>query len=266
MNDAFLALPLAELERLLAAVQHGKVSAPVNESGLTAHELKSVRPFAALLASFTTHGALRTFLECVVAQRRAFERTPRPELVWSGPEPEHGRARHTTVVIRELFEKATQEVFIAGYSFHGGDELLAPLHAVMKAHRVRVEIVIDCSGHEVYASTTGDEILRRVAAEFFDHVWVQGDPRPTLLCDPRTLKRTEPKYSGQRWFPPHSMHAKCIVVDRAEALVGSANFTARAQSNNIEVGVAIRERGFAEALLHQWNAVRSQLIKVEAGQ
>lgn len=53
------------------------------------------------------------------------------------------------------------------------------------------------------------------------------------------------------------MHAKCVVVDREHALIGSANFTERAQASNIEVGVALRDPAFAEAVLHQWGAVRS---------
>lgn len=267
MSEAFLGLPLVELERLLAAVEWagaaGGLPIPVSDAGLLARNLGAARPHVELLASFGSQESLRTFLECVVRQRRAIEQSPRPELVWSGPEPEHARARHTSVVIRELLEKARHEVFIAGYSFQGGGELLAPLHACMRAHGTRVEIVLDCSGYDVYEATSGDEILRRVVREFFDEVWTHGEPRPELYCDPRTLLREPPKY-GPRWFPKHSMHAKCIVVDRAEALVGSANFTARAQSNNIEVGVVIREPGFAEALLHQWNAVRSHLRRVEA--
>ncbi|MFO0634768.1 MAG: DISARM system phospholipase D-like protein DrmC [Nannocystaceae bacterium] len=262
MNDAFLALPLVELERLLAAVAVDKLSAPLSDGALIARDLAAARPFLPLLARFSTAASLRTFLECVVAQRRAAEQRPRPELVWSGPEPEHARARHTSVVVRELFERARQEVFIAGYSFHGGDKVLGPLHASMVAHGTKVEIVLDCSGYDVYEGLSEAEILGRVASEFREEVWTHGDPRPSLLYDPRTLKREPPRSGTGRWFPPHSMHAKCIVVDRREAFVGSANFTARAHAKNIEVGVLIREPGFAAALLHQWDAVRSVLSTI----
>lgn len=263
MIAGFLALPLVELERLLAVVRADGLRAPVSETALMAKDLAAARPFAALLASFPTNASLRTFLECVVAQRRAAEHAPRPELVWSGPEPEHARARHTAVVIRELFEKAEREVFIAGYSFQGGGELLAPLHTRMHACGMSVEIVLDASGYDVTEATPAEEILARVVERFYKQAWLHGAPYPTLFYDPRTLKREAPKSSSSgRWYPPHSMHAKCIVIDGEEALVGSANFTARAQASNIEVGVAIRDRGFAQALLHQWHAVRPYLLQV----
>ena len=256
MIDEFLRLPLAALERLFAAVRAGKVRAPVTETLLLAEYLDVVRPHIGLLARFESDLALATFLECVVAQRRAADALPRPALVWSGPEPIHSQARRTSVVVREMFDKAKHEVFIAGYSFQGGDELLAPLHAAMRERKVTVQIVLDCSQLDVYEATDPKVILGRVVQDFWTKVWVHGEPRPSLLYDLRTLKRSVPHHAG-RWFPEHSMHAKCIVVDGEEALVGSANFTERAQSSNIEVGVAIRERSFARALLHQWNAVRS---------
>jgi phosphatidylserine/phosphatidylglycerophosphate/cardiolipin synthase-like enzyme len=53
-----------------------------------------------------------------------------------------------------------------------------------------------------------------------------------------------------------TMHAKVVVIDRRKAFVTSANLTARAQSENIELGVlvnhspiAARIAGYFEALL-----------------
>jgi phosphatidylserine/phosphatidylglycerophosphate/cardiolipin synthase-like enzyme len=254
--EDFLRLPLAELERLLAAVRSGRLQAPIRGSQLEAENLKAVVPHTRLLAAFESSLALETLLASVVTQRRQAEAIPRPELVWSGPEPIQSRARHTAVVVRELFERAQREVFIAGYSFRGGDELLAPLHTAMVERGVSVQIVLDCSGFDVFAATPPQTILRAVVDDFWHKVWVHGRPWPRLFYDPRTLQRQPPQF-GSRWFPEYSMHAKCVVVDGAQALVGSANFTERAHASNIEVGVAIREPAFAQALLHQWGAVRS---------
>lgn len=262
MSEAFLRLPLVELERLLAAVQQHRLAAPVTEAALIAQELRAALPFVSILATFSSALSLRTFLECVVSQRRTHEARPLPELVWSGPEPEHGRARHTAVVVRELFERAQREVFIAGYSFQGGAEVLDPLRDSMARRGVHVEILLDGSGVEVYAATEPDEVLRRLVDEFLSKTWNDTERVPTLFCDPRTLLRVAPTQVGGRWFPPHSMHAKCIVVDRVESLVGSANFTARAHASNIEVGVLIRDAAVAEALLHQWIAVRPMMQRI----
>ena len=35
------------------------------------------------------------------------------------------------------------------------------------------------------------------------------------------------------------MHAKCVIIDGAEALVTSANFTEAAQERNIELGLLV---------------------------
>jgi phosphatidylserine/phosphatidylglycerophosphate/cardiolipin synthase-like enzyme len=48
------------------------------------------------------------------------------------------------------------------------------------------------------------------------------------------------------------MHAKCVVVDHAIALVTSANFTSRGHERNIEVGVLIQDSTFAGTLERYW--------------
>jgi phosphatidylserine/phosphatidylglycerophosphate/cardiolipin synthase-like enzyme len=45
-----------------------------------------------------------------------------------------------------------------------------------------------------------------------------------------------------------SLHAKSIVVDEAQALVTSANFTEAAQRRNIEVGLLVRQATVARAI------------------
>jgi phosphatidylserine/phosphatidylglycerophosphate/cardiolipin synthase-like enzyme len=68
--------------------------------------------------------------------------------------------------------------------------------------------------------------------------WPFGDPRPYVYYDARALAP----------YPRFNMHAKCVVVDGEAALVTSANFTLRAQEQNMECGVLLEERAFA----HLW--------------
>ncbi|RYG32860.1 MAG: phospholipase, partial [Burkholderiales bacterium] len=49
-----------------------------------------------------------------------------------------------------------------------------------------------------------------------------------------------------------SLHAKCLVVDGARALVTSANFTRSGQARNIELGVVVHDADFATQVLTQW--------------
>ncbi len=76
----------------------------------------------------------------------------------------------------------------------------------------------------------------------------------------RLRRRDSAHHHGSTGFPRHSMHAKCVVVDRRRVLVGSANFTRRAQTRNIEVGVLLTDEDFAQGLLHQWQAAISQRL------
>jgi len=54
-----------------------------------------------------------------------------------------------------------------------------------------------------------------------------------------------------------SLHAKCVVVDERWSLVGSANFTQRAQTRNLEVGALIDSAAFARDLIGQFRAATS---------
>lgn len=260
---ALLDLPVHELERLERAVEAGRLRAPVDELGLRAAGLGACLPHLEALAAFPDHASLAAAVTLLAAAARRHAARPRPQMVWSGPEPPGGRARLTGVVLEQLFEQAEREVFIAGYAFDRGRAVLESLHGAMAARGLKVEIVLDCSREKVFEPTEPAELLARVVDSFFAEVWTFGDPEPALFHDPRTLER-RPSGAGRELFPPVSMHAKCVVVDRRRALVGSANFTERARSRNIEVGALLEDEAFAEALLFQWRAVMAQGFVVPA--
>lgn len=62
------------------------------------------------------------------------------------------------------------------------------------------------------------------------------------MCSPRSAAARAPS----------SLHAKCVVIDDAISLVGSANFTDRGQARNYEAGVLLHEAAFARRLGGQW--------------
>jgi len=57
-----------------------------------------------------------------------------------------------------------------------------------------------------------------------------------------------------------SLHAKCVVVDARITLIGSANFTDRGQTRNIEVGVLIDDAAFARQVALQWQGLVNQKL------
>lgn len=261
---ALLDVPVHELELLARAIEAGRVTAPVTELGLRAEGLHPFIAHVEALAVFPDGASLRAALEFACAAVRREAQRPAPQVVWSGPEPVEGRARLTGIVLEQLFASARREVLIAGYSFDHGEAVLAPLHAVMRDRRVSVEIILDCSRERIWQPIAPDQLLAKVVDRFSKRVWTFGDPRPVLYHDPRTLVR-EASYKDREMHAPVSMHAKCVIVDRQRTLVGSANFSERAQARNLEVGVLLDDAEFAETLLFQWRAAMGHgyVLRVE---
>ncbi|MGH9318317.1 MAG: phospholipase D-like domain-containing protein [Vicinamibacteria bacterium] len=128
---------------------------------------------------------------------------------------------------QELFENAQRSVLIGGYAFDHGKEIFGPLHVAMAERGVETTIFLnDAEG-------------------FLEENWPFGEPHPSIYCDPRTAEK-ESRFS---------LHAKCIVVDEARALVTSANFTDRGQTRNLEIGVLVDDPGLATRLVHQWRGL-----------
>jgi phosphatidylserine/phosphatidylglycerophosphate/cardiolipin synthase-like enzyme len=114
--------------------------------------------------------------------------------------------------------------------------ILLPLHEAVKQRGVEVGLFVDVPDPD-----HTDKVIRSC--------WPFGDPFPKLFCDARVSRDA-------------SMHAKCVVVDHAIALVTSANFTSRGHERNIEVGVLIHDSVFAGTLERHWmSAVEGGLFR-----
>jgi hypothetical protein len=229
----------AVLEQLRDAVATGTIKPPLDHAGLVGfgvrHQLEAIEQ---ALAGHRSAACLAV-LDVVLAERE--DRKPTPELVWTGPEAPAGAARDTAVVLRELFEGARESVILGGYSFKYARDVLAPLYRTMREHAVDARFFVHVP--QVEATCGPDEYLHRHLGGFLAESWPFGEPRPRIYYDKRALL-PGPPYS--------SLHAKCVVVDGARAFVSSANFTQRAQEQNIEVGVLIDDASFATFLAGQW--------------
>ena len=239
-------VPLAELRALQHAVVAGRMTWPLAESSLQAEGLgHHARPLLAALGDLDRVSVLA--LLAVIIAERTLQPVPRVHLVWTGPEAQRARARDTAVVLRELFESANASVLIAGYAFDHGRELFAPLHAAMASRGVTVRAFVNIERHRDDPEDP-DACVRQFAATFFRDHWPWPTPRPELFFDPRTV-------SSHRTGEYASLHAKCVVVDAQRTLIGSANFTSRAQTRNVEVGVLVEDRRLATNLLEQFGGL-----------
>lgn len=187
--------------------------------------------------------------------------TTSPELVWSGETGRRSCARKTRYVIEDLFAATTSRVLIAGYSFDHASDLFDPLFdraeqlAAEGLPAPRVRVVLDCSNIKARDGEAPESLARRAAEAFTAVCWT----RKTLAAE---LFYYLPSTERRGTFAPHSMHAKCIVVDDGLALVGSANFSNRGRDRNLEVGTLIRDHHFVQSLLAAWDDIADELVAV----
>jgi phosphatidylserine/phosphatidylglycerophosphate/cardiolipin synthase-like enzyme len=175
------------------------------------------------------------------------------DLVWTGPETLGVANRDTGVVVRDLFGAAEADVLVAGFAVYQGRQVFKRL-AERMAERpgLRVRLFLDVHRRPGDTAAEGD-VLRDFAHWFRAREW-PGERLPEMYYDPRSLDLEAVKRS--------SLHAKCIVVDRKDALVTSANFTEAAQTRNIEVGTLVRSSRFAERLVGHFEALeRAGLLR-----
>jgi phosphatidylserine/phosphatidylglycerophosphate/cardiolipin synthase-like enzyme len=180
------------------------------------------------------------------------ERTHGPrgslDLVWTGPEAAASTARDTWVVMREMFTQARQRVLIAGFAFDSGAELFEPLHKNMAELGVRLQMFLNIPRAEKGSDPA--KHARAFVQQMLIDNWPWPDKRPELYYDPRTVEPGSVE----------SLHAKCVVVDERLTLIGSANFTDRGQTRNIEVGVLIDDASFGRQVALQWQGLINQRL------
>ncbi len=245
------------------------MSAPITAASLSAHGLSGVEAIVEMLSGLPREAAVRV-LEAVLAERAA-RKDPKLTLVWTGEDPLQSQARHSRVLVPELFASARKHVLVAGYSFDRPEELFAPLFEVMRDHGVTAQFFVDIGQLEerlrqtarrkklswqtlampLRAAVTAETRGRAIVELFHKLMWPFGDPRPSVFFDPRTAQSKAVV----------SLHAKCVVVDHERSLITSANFTDRGQTRNLEAGVSIEDHAFAVALERQWaNLVEAGVV------
>jgi phosphatidylserine/phosphatidylglycerophosphate/cardiolipin synthase-like enzyme len=192
---------------------------------------------------------IATTMELMVAARG---QRPRAEdlidVVTTGPEAPGINNRDTSVVVRELFTHSQKSVLIAGYAVYQGQRLFQALADRMTdLPDLKVQMFLDIQ-RRPGDTTSAREILRRFSDRFRTQQWPKDRRLPDVFFDPRALETDTQKKA--------CLHAKCIVVDRKDLFVSSANFTEAAQQRNLEVGLLIhssvlaqRVQGHFEALL-----------------
>ncbi len=205
-----------------------------------------------------TPAQLAQLLDLLSAERA---RHPRPEtlieLVLSGPEVESAPMQDTAAVMQTLVRGAEREILLVGYAINDGRTIFRDVAERMQAvPGLQVTLCINIPrGSD---SSAAPFVVERFAQDFRRRHW-PGDRLPALYYLPASLDANASSRA--------SLHAKCVVVDRARALVTSANFTEAAQSRNVEIGLLVQHAPIATRIVDYIAGLcaAGQLAAVDAG-
>ncbi len=251
--DRLLDFPAPTLAALADSLQHGPLRHGITEGLLRPLLGSAATELATSLRSLTDSGctlsALALFCRTLHAARQQAATTESSvNLALSGPPVSGSPVIDTPTVVRSLFSEARSEVLVASYVFHSAANLLAPLAARHDSDPgFRVRIVVDLSHQRQHPAEPLPIIEHRFLRSFLKDHW-RGIRPPEIWHDPRFAS---PQPDG----PSGVMHAKLVVIDRAAALVTSANFTAAAQERNIEAGLLIRQPRQVQRLLDYFDGL-----------
>jgi phosphatidylserine/phosphatidylglycerophosphate/cardiolipin synthase-like enzyme len=138
------------------------------------------------------------------------------DLVVTFPDSDSISARHTLNVVRQMISSAKLEILVAGFAITEAGGVLKQL---AEASERGVRIILICSN---WTDSKG-----MTAASLVAKLW------PPAIARPRIYEYQNPAENTA------GMHIKCMLVDGAEMLIGSANFTFPGLRTNFELGVRI---------------------------
>ena len=241
MIDALLDLPAHLRKRLASALESGLLATPCSAASLRSvlgigEGIEDVGGALLELERMGISGpAAAAWIRAV---EEAASRTPRPDLVWSGPEVPGLYARDTRRVYEELLGSAERTVWASTYAFFDGPRAFEVLARRMDARsELRVTLLLNIQ-RKRGDTTAAEQLVRRFADRFWATDW-PGSSRPSVFYDPRALESEG---------PAGVLHAKALVVDDEAVFVTSANLTEAALDRNIEVGLLVRDRALALTL------------------
>ena len=156
---------------------------------------------------------------------RLVERLARPEIeiAWTGPAAAGPLVRPTSIILEEMLESVRDagEVLLVGYVLSADPGSAMERVVDLLVDSARRGAVISIVLHSDEDETTNmDNLLR---------LWDVFVKKPKVYT----------------WRPPPNhpftkLHAKCLVVDRLDVLVTSANFTFHGLESNLELGLRVR--------------------------
>ena len=252
MTDALAALPRHLRRRLVQALDNNALSAPYSSVAI---QMALGNPDPGVLAALEWLAAQGVQDRAAAAWIRALDEVSasaqQPDLVWSGPEVPGVHARDTRRVYEELFTSVRRSLWASSYAYFDGPRVFDLLARRMEAvPELRVTLLLNIHRRQRDTSRAED-VVRRFAGQFWKRDW-PGSVRPSVFYDPRSV---DPEVRGV-------LHAKAVVADEERVFVTSANFTAAALDDNIELGLLVRHRPLALSVVkHLQGLIDRRLLR-----
>jgi len=262
MDDSFSSVGSSDLLKIVGALETGRLAVPFTSIQLSRVIAGSVSTvlFDALkkMENHKFDGQqIAKVIRLIVHDRQNREKNiPLIELVTSGPDAPGITNRDTSVVVREMFSHAKKSVLVVGFAVYQGKQVFESLAQRLEENpELDVKLILNIE--RSYRDTTISSML---VAEFINNFkktqWPTSSVLPSIYYDPRAL--------SEDWKSRASLHAKCVVVDRDEVFISSANFTEAAQQRNVEVGTRIESEKVANRLVNHFQQmiVHKLVVKV----
>lgn len=157
--------------------------------------------------------ALKT---AMITASYAKETMGKQEVIWTGPHNFEIHLRNTETALNYIINKANNRIFITSYAVYMPEAILESLIRA-EERKVRIEFLLEASvEHGGVMEYDSVAFLRKYLQDAIFYEWV-----------------SENKSNKS------SVHAKCAIADMTNAIVTSANLTAKAMDDNMELGILL---------------------------
>ncbi|GGV41940.1 hypothetical protein GCM10010495_69460 [Kitasatospora herbaricolor] len=190
--------------------------------------------------------AIALALEAAATRHEQDLAARRVDIAVSGPLGGSIPIRLTASVAIEVVRTASSTLLVTSYAAFGVQEIVLEIRNAAD-RGVNVDLVLETtrlSGGTLRGDTDGRTAFHELRFHPLVHLW-------------QWAAEGRRGFGGRRG----SMHAKVIAADRGTALLGSANLTDSAYSDNLEVGAVIRDPVAVGSLVDHFGA----LMRAEGG-
>jgi phosphatidylserine/phosphatidylglycerophosphate/cardiolipin synthase-like enzyme len=175
-------------------------------------------------------GSIALALQAAVHTLASMSAKDMIEIAWTGHGTNAVPVRRVDQVMYELIGQAKEEIILASFVAYGAPNVISALQAASN-RGVEVVLILECV-EESSGKVSFDALSK----------YQRAIPRAAIYTWPRECRPVSSN-GGRGVF-----HVKCLLCDRAHALVSSANLTDYGLDLNMELGLVVHDGNVPEHL------------------